>query len=81
MLTERIRQELSNLLLGRINLDQFEDWFIPVTWDLPEDEPAKDVAAEITLLLVEFMDADWTLPELLSQLAEVKDRLPVPTQA
>jgi len=70
MIDSEIREKLSQYLKGAISLREFEDWFLPKTWNIHYlgDQSAQHLAYEIGLLLAEFSNRDWTENELRQQL-------------
>ena len=70
----QIREQLRNWLNGRISLRQFEDWFVPSTWDVhrENDTEAEALAEDIEMHLSEFSGGELNvdrLANLLRQLA------------
>ncbi len=65
-----IRDRLARYLNGDIPLHDFEDWFVPVSWDIEQihNSEANELAGEIELRLAEFSNGDWTEAELRSKL-------------
>lgn len=51
----QIRTNLARYLAGEMTLDEFEDWFVPATWDIERrDNPAAEsLTAAILLALSE----------------------------
>jgi hypothetical protein len=66
-----IHDHLGQWLDGRISLREFEDWFVPSTWDVHRrGEPdLESLADEIELNLSEYSDGVVTLPELRREMA------------
>ncbi|SPF43407.1 hypothetical protein SBA4_3030025 [Candidatus Sulfopaludibacter sp. SbA4] len=66
-----IQRRLSQYLRGEKQLHEFEDWFVPVMWDLAEseDEPARELAGRISNLIAEFSRGDRTLESMRTELA------------
>lgn len=81
MLASEIRQRLSRYLAQELSLTQFEEWFIPVAWEVSRsDEPdAVDLAGTIKLKLAEFTSGHWTEDELRGQLIPLVTRYEVRT--
>lgn len=52
-LDREMRDRLLDYLSGAATLDQFKDWLISVTWDMPEDadKAARELSYEIQLAL------------------------------
>jgi hypothetical protein len=70
-----IRQQLSRWIGGEISLRQFEDWFVPATWDAhsAEDKEVEALADEIELNLSEFSDSVLSEQELREELTRIAD--------
>ncbi len=51
-----IRQHLSRLLSGQVSLDDFENWFVPYSWNIHKhgDEEAQQVAYAVEHQLSRF---------------------------
>jgi hypothetical protein len=67
-----IQQHLSQYLKDAA-LHEFEDWFVPVLWDLADsqDEGARELAGSISNLIAEYSRGDRTLESLREGLARV----------
>lgn len=65
-----IRQQLTRLLAGEVSLDEFQDWFVPCTWNihLTGDTEARELAYEIKGVLAEYGE---DCPELRAELSSV----------
>lgn len=76
---EAILLRLVDYLAGRISRDQFENWFLAVTWDTASmDDPATSyLVRRIKLRLAEFLNGDWTEEELRGQLDSLLPPRPV----
>src|SRR5260370_32223975 len=68
-----IRQQLSRWIGGEISLGQFEDWFVPATWNAhsAEDKEVEALADEIELNLSEFSDGVLSEQELREELTRI----------
>ena len=66
-----IRSTLVRYLNSEISLAEFEDWFVPVAWNVEKtgNREAPELAAEIELRLAEFSNGHWSEPELRKILA------------
>ncbi len=66
-----IHRRLSQYLNGRATLQEFEDWFVPVLWDLAEsrDEAARELAGDIHNLIAEASRGDRSPESLREELA------------
>ncbi|MGP8245337.1 MAG: hypothetical protein ACLQVN_12570 [Bryobacteraceae bacterium] len=66
-----IQQHLMQYLGGRMTLTDFEDWFLPVFWDVDsEDEQTREMAGTVHILISEFSRGDRTVDGLQRGLAE-----------
>lgn len=61
-----IREWLARYLAGEISLRAFQEWFLPIAWNVEESENpgAVELAYDIELRLFEFSNGDWTEDEL-----------------
>ena len=68
-----IRDRLLDYLSGAATLDQFKDWLISVTWDMPEDADtaARELSYEIQLALGDQSSALTAEDEMREALAEL----------
>lgn len=57
-----IREWLSKYIRGEVMLREFQEWFVPVTWEI-NDEDALELTKEIELLLAEFTNGHRTEAE------------------
>lgn len=66
-----IRAALVRYLNSEISLAEFEDWFVPVAWNIEQtgNREAIELAAEIELRLAEFTNGHWSEDELHNKLA------------
>jgi hypothetical protein len=69
-MVREIRDRVERYLSSDISLQALEDWFLPATWDLAEDDQAFDLAAEIRLCLAEFSMGHRDETELAQCLTE-----------
>jgi hypothetical protein len=67
---DQIRNGLSEWMDGKITLREFEDWFVPATWDIHQsgDEKAEDLADEIELRLSEYSGGYLSREDLRSEM-------------
>jgi len=65
-----IRDKLASYLVGEISLRDFEDWFVPVSWNVIHsgNQVAVNLVYEIELWIAEFSDGFWSEDELKDQL-------------
>jgi len=61
-----IRDRLASYIVGEISLKDFEDWFVPVSWNIIHSGnlSAINLAYEVELWLAEFSDGYWSEDEL-----------------
>src|SRR5687768_10744942 len=61
-----IREQLARYLRGEMSIAEFEDWFIPATWNVDQvgNDVARELTYEIQLRLAEFSYPHWTEAEL-----------------
>ena len=83
----QIRYKLDDWMNGRVSLAEFEDWFVPATWNIHQsgDQEAASIVNEIELNLSEYSGGHLSQEELriamglvLGRLSNVPDHL-VPT--
>lgn len=67
-LVYEIKSHLLDYLAGRNTLEEFEDWFVPETWDT-EDSEAEPLAAEVDLRLAEHTSGHLPEDELRREFA------------
>jgi hypothetical protein len=72
----QIRTRLADWLDGKISLSEFEDWFVPETWDIHKanDPDAEDLADEIELSLSEYSGGHVSVDQLKQNLTEMAYR-------
>ena len=65
-----IRDKLASYLAGEISLEEFEDWFVPASWNVAQvnNQNAVNLVYEIELWLSEFSDGHWSEDELKNNL-------------
>jgi len=73
----QIRLHLNAWINGKISLSEFEDWFVPETWDVHKsgDKKAEDLVDEIELNLSEYSGGYLSKEQLLEAM---KSLLPKP---
>ena len=61
-----LRQELARYLKGQCTLKDFEDWFVPRSWNINQNSnpSLRNLVSQIELSLAEFGNGDWTEEEL-----------------
>ena len=64
-----IREKLASYLADEISLEEFEDWFVPASWNVlnRESKIAIDLVYDIELLLAEYSKDCWDEHELREQ--------------
>jgi hypothetical protein len=70
ILEAEIREKLSELLSGRLDLESFEDWLVQHSWNmhLDSDPAAQDLAAGVELALAEHSSGHLSDDELRQEL-------------
>jgi hypothetical protein len=67
-----IQQHVIKYLDNEESLAEFENWFVPLLWDLDgEDEHARQLAGKVHLLISEFSRGDRSEEDLRASFAEV----------
>lgn len=68
---DEIQKNLARYLQGEIALHEFEDWFTPVLWNLAdsEDDPAREIAGSVHILISEFSDGTLELEAFRERLS------------
>lgn len=72
---QMLHEWLVRLLAGEVSLQQFEEWFVPQTWNmhLDSDLDAQRLASAIELRLAEFSNEHMTEKELLRELRHLAE--------
>jgi hypothetical protein len=75
---KRLRNQVSAYLAGSIALHQFEDWFMPILWDIERygDPSAEQLAGEIQILLSEYSRGDRSLDSARGALTHIASPFP-----
>jgi hypothetical protein len=70
---QAILEHVAGFLADSMTREEFEDWFLPVIWNLDQlnDPDAYALAGQITLALAEFDDGHLDGVELRARLAEI----------
>src|SRR5437762_2500883 len=70
-----IRERLTRYLNGLISLRQFQEWFVPATWNVEQihDQSAYDLTYDIELKLAEFSNGHLTENQLREELRQIAD--------
>lgn len=65
-----IRGKLASYIVGEISLGEFEDWFVPASWNVSQsnNSNAVNLVYEIELWLSEYSDGHWNEQELKNNL-------------
>ncbi len=71
MLDNDIRDKLAEYLNSEVSLRQFQEWFVPATWDIQDSQPAHvlDLAYSIQLKLAEYASDHLTENDLRQALS------------
>jgi hypothetical protein len=66
MLELEIRERLADYLDDRISLGEFEEWFIPETWDVEHDgtDAARDLTLSVMRRLVKYSNGNMSESDL-----------------
>jgi len=72
---QEIHDALSRYLNGGTTLQEFEDWFMPVPWDLgnEEESDARKFARTVANLIAGYSDGVLTEPSLRQELANARN--------
>ena len=64
-----LRQELARYLKGQCTLKDFEDWFVPRSWNFSQNSnrSLQTLVSQIELSMAEFSNRDWSEAELRQQ--------------
>ena len=73
---ETIHRWLKRFLDSEISLSEFQQWFVPATWDVDdlESEEAQEFASEIALRLAEYTSGHLSESELQSELVQLREQ-------
>ena len=64
-----IRKQLTRYFNNELSLKEFEDWFVPRSWNFKAATlPLQKLVSEIELHLAEFNNGDWSVEELKNHL-------------
>lgn len=74
-MNREIRAWLARYLRSEISLREFQDWFVPATWDVDaaEDAATRELAADVDLRLAEFTNGHLTEQQLRSRLSRIPE--------
>src|SRR6266852_8735708 len=67
-IARQIRKNVRRYLDGKIRLHDFEDFFVPILWDIEEGQADADLAGKIHILISEFSRGDRPLQYLHEEL-------------
>ena len=61
-----IRRELARCVMGQCTLDEFQDWFVPRSWNFQKNANPSllRLVSSIELAIAEFTNGDWSSQEL-----------------
>jgi hypothetical protein len=70
---DAILEHVHSYLRGQENVNEFQDWFVPATWNINQtsNRDAIAMSRRIGLRLAEFLNGHWTEHELKDRLAEM----------
>jgi hypothetical protein len=76
-IVSEIHRRLTEFLSGKTEFHEFEDWFVPILWELADgtDETARQLVGQIHILIAEFSRGDRTADSLREELAKVVSQL------
>jgi hypothetical protein len=79
LLTE-LQDRLLAYVRGQITLRMFEEWFVPVTWDVHDEDDARLVALRnlIDARIAGYTSGDWTEEELRDFLRPIAETRVIP---
>lgn len=65
-LESEIRQQLARYLAGQSTLNEFQDWFVPRSWNFHKnaDPSLQRLVSSLELAIAEFTNGDWSSQEL-----------------
>ena len=67
-----IQRHIIQYLSGSVPLSEFENWFVPILWDLDtESRSTQELAGAVHILLAEYSRGDRTLEAVRAGLAKV----------
>jgi hypothetical protein len=70
-LEHAIQQHIIQYLDGVVSLAEFEEWFVPILWDIDDEDPrVRELAGTIHILIAEFSRGDRTATDLREHLAD-----------
>lgn len=72
----KIRESLARYLTNRTSFEEFEDWFMPATWEIEKtsNQLAIELTHEIELRISEFTNGHFTEKELREKLGPLTQR-------
>jgi len=61
-----IREQLARYLAGQSTLNEFQDWFVPRSWNFHKnaDPSLQRLVSSVELAIAEFTNGDWSSQEL-----------------
>lgn len=63
-----IREHVTSYLAGEFSLRELEEWLVPATWDVDDEDATAALAYDVQLALAEHARGHWTEPELRGRL-------------
>jgi hypothetical protein len=72
-MTDEILRRIQSYISGDISRREFEEWFLPATWNLDEAQDAGGhaLAAQIYLAIAEFDNGNLDEAEFIERLSEI----------
>lgn len=71
-LESEILSKICKVIDGVITTEQFLDWFVPKTWEIPKEEKqATKLVYTIKLRFAEYSNGHWTWKELRERLIDL----------
>jgi hypothetical protein len=67
-IARQIRKNVRRYLNGEIRLHEFEDFFVPILWDIEEGQSEADLAGKVHILTSEYSRGDRSLLSLHEEL-------------
>lgn len=77
-LASEIRRNVARVVAGDLTIRQFEDWFVPATWDVERtaDQEAIRLAHQVLHRVAEYDGGLWDDDEFLTRLRDFMQQPP-----
>jgi hypothetical protein len=75
----QVRAELAKWVGGQVSLSEFEDWFVPATWDIQGSAELVNLVNEIELRISEYSSGEFSKQELRDQMRKLLGDRPIVT--